>query len=773
MSSVAGDPEPDSVKLDRISALLTTMNNRLNAHDQRIARTEKFQSGDEEDHELQGSPDRRRHGGTEEGSFRGGRGTGPRRPDNSGPREPNLNFPHYDGESDPLPWLNKCEGFFRGYRTLQEDKVWMASLHLDGTAAQWYYQLERDLGIITWPRFVEFTNMRFGPPIRSNALGELKELHRTGTVEEYQRQFLALLCRCDNLTRQHQIDLFTAGLGQPLSSDVEMQHPANLQTAMSLARAFERRSAEAARAIYPSTPRQPSRPRPPSMTPAPTMEEPQRPRVRRLSAEEIADKRAKGQCYFCPEKFSRDHKCAARGGVFCLSLDDAAPEDDDITEEVCISLNALTGVPAGDTIRLRVKIQGEELTALVDSGSTHSFINQGVAHRLGLDITHRPGLVVTVANGQQLHSPGICAAMTLAIQDQTFSIDCYALALEGFDVVLGVHWLKTLGPITWDFTARSMAFWHHDRAVMWRGIGGEEVSLAAMTATRDLMNSLLQDFTDLFAEPRGLPPARRHDHHIHLLPGTAPIAVRPYRYPQLLKDEIERQCQEMLAQGIIRETTSPFSSPVLLVKKHDGTWRFCVDFRALNDKTVKNKFPIPVVDELLDELSGACFFTKIDLRSGYHQVRMHPEDIAKTAFRTHHGHFEFLVMPFGLTNAPATFQALMNDILKPFLRRFVLVFFDDILIYSSSWETHVQQVRMVFQLLRANCLFIKQSKCFFGEPTVAYLGHIISKGWRGYGPIQGGGCGGMATTADCTGAAGFSWPHRVLPQVYCGVRCGG
>jgi hypothetical protein len=221
------------------------------------------------------------------------------------------------------------------------------------------------------------------------------------------------------------------------------------------------------------------------------------------------------------------------------------------------------------------------------------------------------------------------------------------------------------------------------------------------TPSADLLDALLEEFGGLFVPPQGLPPRRRLDHHIRLKQGMGSVAVRPYCYAHLQKDELEWQCDHVrvLVQGVIRHNTSAFSSPALLIRKPDDSWHFCVDYRALNDATIKDKIPIPVVEELLDELRGAKYFTKLDLRSGYHQVLVAPEDVHKTAFRMHQGLFEFLVMPFSLTNAPTTFQALMNDILLPFLRRFVLVFFDDILIYSSSWSEHLRHVRTMLRTL--------------------------------------------------------------------------
>lgn len=322
-------------------------------------------------------------------------------------------------------------------------------------------------------------------------------------------------------------------------------------------------------------------------------------------------------------------------------------------------------------------------------------------------------------------------------------------------MILGMEWLETFSPMWVDWRRKKLRFTYHNQRLTFIGVKDQinsgkliiakqmqglykdgaisqivqlcqaEVPAHAGQTYPAEIDQVIPEFKERFDEPQGLPPHRQFDHNIPLLPNAKPVTKKPYRYSPQQKNEIEKQVTQMLQQGIIQSNVSPFASPVLLVKKKDGTWRFCVDYRGLNEITVKNKYPMPVVEELLDELADAQWFTKLDLRSGYHQIRLVEQDEAKTAFRTHQGHYEFKVMPFGLTNAPATFQGLMNTIFSAVIRKFVLVFVDDILIYSKSLEEHVDHLRTVFQLLQQHGLFVKASKCSFAQQHLDYLGHVI------------------------------------------------
>ena len=237
---------------------------------------------------------------------------------------------------------------------------------------------------------------------------------------------------------------------------------------------------------------------------------------------------------------------------------------------------------------------------------------------------------------------------------------------------------------------------------------------------------VVREFLDVFPEDLPcIPPDREIDFQIELAPGTEPISKAPYRMAPLELKELKVQMEELVSKGFVRPSTSPWGAPVLFVKKKDGSLRLCIDYRELNKVTIRNQYPLPRIDDLFDQLQGARVFSKIDLRSGYHQLKIRSEDVPKTAFKTRYGHYEFLVMPFGLTNAPAVFMYLMNRIFQPYLDQFVIVFIDDILIYSGSKEDHEEHLRVVLQIMRGNQLYAKFSKCQFWLDSVAFLGHVI------------------------------------------------
>ncbi len=247
------------------------------------------------------------------------------------------------------------------------------------------------------------------------------------------------------------------------------------------------------------------------------------------------------------------------------------------------------------------------------------------------------------------------------------------------------------------------------------------------------LEALLREYSDRF--PENLPPLDNtgdtrpliNGHTIPLVDGGQKPPVRPiYRLSPLEFEELKKQIAELLALGFIEPSSSPYGAPVLFEQKKDGSLRMCVDYRALNKLTIKNKYPLPRIDDLLDRFNGCTHFSSVDLRSGYYQLRITPEDAPKTAFRTPVGHYQFKVLCFGLTNAPASFQAAMNNIFSKYLHDFVVVYLDDILIFSKSKEDHIKHIRLVLDVLRKHNLYANHKKCDFFKRELEFLGHIIS-----------------------------------------------
>nr|GFB31933.1 putative reverse transcriptase domain-containing protein [Tanacetum cinerariifolium] len=246
----------------------------------------------------------------------------------------------------------------------------------------------------------------------------------------------------------------------------------------------------------------------------------------------------------------------------------------------------------------------------------------------------------------------------------------------------------------------------------------EEKRLEDVPIVRDFRKVFLKDLP-------GIPPARPVEFQIDMVPGAVPVARAPYRLAPLEMKELAKQLQELSDKGFIRPIYSPWGAPVLFVKKKDESFCMCIDYRELNKLTVKNRYPLLRIDDLFDQLQGSSVYSKINLRSGYHQLRVREEDIPKTAFRTRYGHYEFQVMPFGLTNAPTVFMDLMNRMCKPYLDKFVIVFINDILIYSRNKEEHEEHLKLILEFLKKEELYLKFSKCEFWIPKVQFFGHVI------------------------------------------------
>ena len=238
---------------------------------------------------------------------------------------------------------------------------------------------------------------------------------------------------------------------------------------------------------------------------------------------------------------------------------------------------------------------------------------------------------------------------------------------------------------------------------------------------------VVYEYDDVFSNelPR-IPPHRDVDFVIELHPGTSPISMTPHRMTSVELQKLKVQLQELLDKGFIRPSTSPWGALVLFANKKDKTLRLCIDYRQLNRVTIKNWFPLPRIDDLFNQLRGAQVYSKIGLRTSYHQLRVREADIPKTAFRTQYEHFEFTVLPFGLTNAPTTFMDLMHRAFQPYLDQFVMVFIDDILIYSLSEDEHEDHLRIILQALRDHKLYAKFRKCEFWLIEVKFLGHVMS-----------------------------------------------
>ncbi|KAI3761819.1 hypothetical protein L1987_52241 [Smallanthus sonchifolius] len=389
------------------------------------------------------------------------------------------------------------------------------------------------------------------------------------------------------------------------------------------------------------------------------------------------------------------------------------------------NINANEAQANAEVVNGTFLVNQQYASILFDTGADKSFVSLEFELLLAKDRSklEKP-ITVEVADVNLVTIDSVIRDCVLNLNDHDFPINLIPMRLGSFDVIIGMDWLA-------EHHAEIICFEKCIRIPLPSGstlqIYGEKPSnglkLMSCTTARKYLRKNYVAFLANVVEKKG---KGKNIQDIPVIRAN-PVAKSPYRLAPSEMHELASQLQELSEKGFIRPSVSPWGAPVLFVKKKDGSFRMCIDYRELNKLTVKNRYPLPRIDDLFDQLQGSACFSKIDLRSGYHQLRVLEEDIPKTAFRTRYGHYEFMVMPFGLTNAPAVFMDLMNRVCRPYLEKFVIVFIDDILIYSKTKKDHEEHLRLVLDLLKKETLFAKFSKCEFWLNEVQFLGHIVNE----------------------------------------------
>jgi hypothetical protein len=396
----------------------------------------------------------------------------------------------------------------------------------------------------------------------------------------------------------------------------------------------------------------------------------------------------------------------------------------------CANYTTVEEIPTGEEVLAGTFFLNEHLVIILfDSGASHDFMSSTCAKKANLSLVASGAPYVISTPRGRVDANRIVQKAPLELSGIIFRTNLIILGGKCIDVIIGMRWMK-LHRAVLDIADQLV---HLDSPVYGKVtlhlpvIPSIKASLHHVAERKIEDIHVVREFLNVFLDDLpGMPSERAIEFKIELQPGIALIAKAPYKMSPVELKELKIQLQGLLDKGYIRPSVSPWGCFTLFVEKKDKELRLCVDYRPLNAVTIKNKYPLPHIDILFDQLAGAQVFSKIDLCSGYHQIKIHVEDIPKTAFTTRYGLYEYLVMSFGLTNASAHFMYLMNSVFMPKLDKFVVTFIDDILIYSTSMEEHEEHLRIVLQRLREHHLYAKFSKCEFWIKKVPFLGHVVS-----------------------------------------------